>query len=51
LQVRWFQRDHVDPAEQLQLLSKTTVLISNIGSASFRQIFLPDGAHVCFCNH
>lgn len=30
--------------DQLTLLSRTTVLISNIGSRSFRLLFLPDGA-------
>jgi hypothetical protein len=30
--------------EQMKLLSETTVLVSNIGSRSFRLVFLPDGA-------
>lgn len=30
--------------QQIELLSRTTVLISTIGSRSFRLVFLPDGA-------
>ena len=30
--------------EQLQLLSQATVMVSNIGSRSFRLIYLPNGA-------
>jgi hypothetical protein len=48
--VQWMQRDHISPEEQLESMSKTTVLITNIGSAGFRQIFLPDGAHVRLSN-
>ena len=33
--------------EQLELLSHTTVLVSTIGSRSFRMALLPDGAQVC----
>lgn len=31
---------------QLQWLSRTSILVTNIGSASFRMIYLPDGAQV-----
>ena len=31
-------------AEQLELISQATVLVSNIGSRSFRLIYLPNGA-------
>ena len=32
--------------EQIELLSRTTVLVSTIGSRSFRLIYLPDGAQM-----
>lgn len=32
--------------DQMQLLSNTTVLVSSIGSRSFRMVYLPDGAQV-----
>jgi hypothetical protein len=34
--------------EQTRQLSETSILVSNIGSRSFRLIFLPDGARVLF---
>ena len=34
----------LSPTEQLRELAATTVLVSTIGSASFRLVFLPDGA-------
>jgi hypothetical protein len=37
---------YLSPLEQMAILSRTTVLVSNIGSRSFRMIFLPDGAQV-----
>ena len=32
--------------DQLKLLSKATVVITNVGSRSFRLIYLPNGASV-----
>ena len=32
--------------EQLELLARTTVLVTSIGSRSFRMAMLPDGAQV-----
>jgi hypothetical protein len=32
--------------EQTEILSKTTVLVTSIGSRSFRMVYLPDGAQV-----
>lgn len=37
---------YTKPEEQLRTLSETAVLVANIGSASFRLLFLPDDAHV-----
>jgi hypothetical protein len=47
VEVHWMKRDSLSPSEQLDVLARTTVLVSNIGSASFRMIYLPDGAQVC----
>jgi hypothetical protein len=33
--------------QQLRMLAQTSVLISNVGSRSFRMLFLPEGAQVC----
>lgn len=35
---------------QLEWLGRTTIFIANIGSPSFRLIYLPDGAQVCRLN-
>ena len=35
-----------EPDAQLQWLSRTSILVTNIGSASFRLLYLPDGAQV-----
>ena len=32
--------------EQIELLARTTVLVSTIGSRSFRLVYLPDGAQM-----
>ena len=31
---------------QMEWLSRTSILVTNIGSVSFRMIYLPDGAQV-----
>jgi hypothetical protein len=35
---------HMTKDAQLEVLARTTILVSNIGSASFRLLFLPDNA-------
>ena len=40
------QMRDLSKAEQLEELSRTSVLVSNLGSKSFRMVLLPDGAQV-----
>ena len=35
-----------DAMEQMRVLAATSVLVTNVGSRSFRLVYLPDGAHV-----
>ena len=45
--LRWLNEAHACAGErQLELLARTTVLVSTIGSRSFRMALLPDGAQV-----
>lgn len=44
VRVEYTQISKLPLERQLALLSKATVLISNIGSRSFRLIYLPNGA-------
>lgn len=37
--------------QQMELLSRTTVLVTTVGSRSFRMAFLPDGAQVPTSSH
>jgi hypothetical protein len=41
------QMRDLSPPEQLDELARTSVLISNLGSKSFRLVMLPDGAQAC----
>lgn len=45
-QVEYVELMEASPEEQVQLLARTSVLVTTVGSASFRLLFLPDGASV-----
>jgi hypothetical protein len=40
------QMMHMNATAQLRAVAATSVLVTNVGSRSFRLLFLPDGAHV-----
>ena len=44
--VEYVELMEASPEEQMALLSRTSVLVTTVGSASFRLLFLPDGAAV-----
>ena len=47
VEVRVHTGHNEEEGVQMQWLSRTDIFVTNIGSASFRMLFLPDGAKVC----
>eukprot|EP00892_Ulva_mutabilis_P004473 jgi/Ulvmu1/2398/UM131_0010.1 len=46
VEVQWLVISALTSKEQIELLARTTVLVSTIGSRSFRLVYLPDGAQM-----
>ena len=46
LDIRLHTGSEEEEGAQLNWLSRTDILVTNIGSASFRMLYLPDGAQV-----